>query len=269
MPLFQTASAAPLGGGGGNAMTLYNNALAANRAELASLVDMARQRETKVMADLDAYGRTQLQDLADSHRQNMANVQQNAISRGLANSTIRQSMELGANTQNQRSMDRINNDIALRRAETYARLTGDTMNILARGMTPYPSYGEYAAADRAERALRQQQELARMGGRVGGGGGGGGGGYGGGGGGRASSSGSFADWARSTYFGTPYNYYGHDPGVPQRGGWPGGWGLANPNEPTTLTLGGNPPVFGPEPLPSGGSFGPDAVGGSGGYGSYA
>lgn len=275
----RTGLSAGGGGGGGSAMSLYNNALAANRAELASLVDMARAREAKVMSDLDAYGRTQLTDLADSHRQNMANVQQNAISRGLSNSTIRQSMELGANVQNQRAMDRINNDIALRRAETYGRLSGDTLNILSRGMTPYPSYGEYASADRADRALQQQYDLATMPRTQTTFGGGGGGGSGGGGGGRggASQGGSFADWARGTYFAGPtnaYNYNAYSGGgygvAPARGGWPGGLGLANPNAPTQNSGdGGIDPNDASTWWPDdGGGFGPDDVGGLGGYGEY-
>lgn len=276
MPTFRTALlSAPSGGrpgsgGGGNAMGLYNNALAANRAELASLVDMARARETKVMGDLDAYGRTQLQDLSDSHVQNMGNVQQNAISRGLSNSTIRQSMELGANMQNQRSMDRINNDIALRRAETYGRLSGDTLNVLQRGMTPYPSYGEYASADRADRALQQQYDLATMPRTTVGGGGGGG--SGGGGGGRGGSQPNFGYWNTQPFYGASQNFRydsgGSYGGGPPRGGWPGGYGLSggpttttfnDPNDASTWVYGDGEDT----------GFGPDDVGGGGGSGDYA
>jgi hypothetical protein len=190
----------------------YANAVAANRARYEQTLAAYQMREQDVLRDLDQMGQNQLRDLTDYYTQETARTQQSAISRGLSNTTISDSLRQGVGDRYRRDLTRLNNDIAVRRMQAIAGLRGDTLRYQGSYQDPVPSFSDMSSLAMAIERLaeeRRQFDLNREDRNkpqwrwfpVSGGGGGG-----------IQKAPPFKDWRR------PID-------DPPRGGWPAGLGV--------------------------------------------
>ena len=102
---------------------LHNQAFEANKArkgEILAQIDLTTQQLTdqydtveNLMVDL---GQTERIDIDRRETQEIARTEQDAISRGLSNTTIRDSLQRGVKEDSQRSRERVNRDVAQQRA---------------------------------------------------------------------------------------------------------------------------------------------------------
>jgi hypothetical protein len=205
----------------------YANAVAANRARYEQTLAAYQMREQDVLRDLDQMGQNQLRDLTDYYTQETARTQQSAISRGLSNTTISDSLRQGVGDRYRRDLTRLNNDIAVRRMQAIAGLRGDTLRYQGSYQDPVPSFSDMSSLAMAIERLaeeRRQFDLNREDRNkpqwrwfpVSGGGGGGIQ--------KAPPYEPYNDPMRDkeSRRGNVYNYYYNDP---PRGGWPAGLGV--------------------------------------------
>lgn len=92
-----------------SAYTQYFNA---NQGRYNQLVAGYAQRAQALSGMLDTIGQNQLSDAKDAYQQNAAAGSASAISRGLYNTTIQDSLQKGALDQHNRNMNQINTNIA-------------------------------------------------------------------------------------------------------------------------------------------------------------
>ena len=103
-------------------------------------------RQQDVINNLDVLGQNERSVLMDQYAQEKAQAQQNAISRGLANSTVRQSMVQGVDAQRDEAMRRVENEIRAQKLGLQSQLSGDLLG-----------YAERQSAAQAQAALEQQR----------------------------------------------------------------------------------------------------------------
>jgi hypothetical protein len=164
----------------------YNDARSANEQRYGQLTSGFTQRHNLVRGQIDSLGANEMEDLRKLYDGYAASATQSAISRGLYNSTVLDSLQGGVQRQRDDAVRRLQNDIDLRRANLDAQLSADTLGVIERRTDAYPDYGLMAQlaqaqgqADLARQLMAMQRDLAdrveRLGARGSPSGGGGGG----------------------------------------------------------------------------------------------
>ncbi len=86
-----------------------------------------RQRASDLAGQVDVLGQTQLRQAGDYYKQQAEGTKQSAISRGLSNSTVQDSLLGGVNAQRDQALGDINNSIRSQKLGIMQQATGDTL----------------------------------------------------------------------------------------------------------------------------------------------
>lgn len=166
-----------------------DRAYAANESRYQQALSGYQQRYARGMANLDTLGQQRDTDINRAADQQKAATNQSAISRGLANTTVRDSLQRGVERDRQYSLNQNAEAVRQQRLNTDATLSGDTLGLIERRQDVYPSmegltnlaaqYGasqqqgnaaavlaanqaNYAAQQQSQYNAAQQQQYARQ-----------------------------------------------------------------------------------------------------------
>lgn len=115
---------------------------AANENRYNDLINFLNQRYTRGLANLQGAGDQALSDVNRDYERMAANQDQDLISRGLRNSTVRQSVQRGVEDDRQAARNRILEDVRKERAQTDAVLSGDVLSAMERRTDEYPDQNQ-------------------------------------------------------------------------------------------------------------------------------
>lgn len=119
----------------------------------AAALQAYQQRQEAMMGGLDVLGRNQLQDASTLYNQKSASAYQDAINRGLTNTTVRDSLQRGVERDRAREFERINNDINQQKLALQSQASKDTLTYLEGRQQAQ----QQAALERERMALQSQQ----------------------------------------------------------------------------------------------------------------
>jgi hypothetical protein len=142
----------------------------ANETRYNDLINYLNMRLDRGLANLQGSGDQALADVDRDYARMSADIDQDMISRGLRNSTVRQNVQRGAQDDRQANRRRIQEDVRKERLQTDAVLSGDVLSAMERRTDDYPSSSELIAL---ALQLGQGGYYPMYGGGGGGGGGGG------------------------------------------------------------------------------------------------
>lgn len=117
----------------------------ANEDRFKQLIDMLTGRYDRGLNNLEGAGEQALADVDQDYERFAASLDQDMISRGLRNSTVRQSVQRGAQEDRQANRRRVQEDVRKERAQTDAVLSGDIAGAVERRTDDYPSSSELIA----------------------------------------------------------------------------------------------------------------------------
>jgi hypothetical protein len=124
----------------------YREGRAANENRYNDLINFLNQRYTRGLANLEGAGEQGLADIDRDYERMAAGADQDLISRGLRNSTVRQSVQRGHQDDRQANRRRLLEDIRKERLQTDAMLSGDVLSAMERRTDEYPNLSEMMAA---------------------------------------------------------------------------------------------------------------------------
>lgn len=136
----------------------YTQALRSQGDMYSAILQGFQEREKNLGTNLEALGSNQRQQAQDYYKQYAAATDQSAISRGLGNSTVRNSLQQGVNRQRDSALAEINNNIAQQRLNYGQQWSGDILNFMAQ------QYGQQQglALNREQLALQREQLRAQQ-----------------------------------------------------------------------------------------------------------
>lgn len=136
---------APGGGMTGNALydsfqNAMNNANQANEARYQDALAGYQDRYARNMGYLDNIGAQQQADTNEAYKKQSSVLQQNMINRGLSNSTVADTMQMGNERERLAEQRRLQADLNQQRIGVDSSLSGDTLGFMERKEEQAPSY---------------------------------------------------------------------------------------------------------------------------------
>lgn len=133
------------GGATGNALydsfqSAMDRANQANEARYNDMVQGSQSLAERSMGYLDGIGTQQQADTDEAYKKQAAILQQNMINRGLANSTVADTMQMGNERERLADQRRLQADLNQQRLGTDMAVTGNTLGIMERRTDEGPSY---------------------------------------------------------------------------------------------------------------------------------
>lgn len=201
---------AATGGGIGAAyQSAYDQARDENSARYRDILAGMQNRYERNMNALRGAGQQEARDINTNYDRQAAARRQSLIARGLGDSTVSDTMQMGNERERTDAQGRLQERLRQQQISLDAQLSGDVLNFMERRDDTYPD-------------LNQLMQLAQGMGEAGYGSGGGGGGGWGGGGGYVSPGGGGG--GGMGFFNPIAGMYAG----PMGGGGAGGWGVVNP-----------------------------------------
>lgn len=111
----------------GNIAGQYGQLASAQQGALGNVQQGYGQRATDIMGQFDTLGNQQRSDLAARYGQQRSSADQDLVSRGLGNTTIRSSVMAGLGSQENQDLARLNESLTGQRLGYQSQLTGDTL----------------------------------------------------------------------------------------------------------------------------------------------
>lgn len=153
-----TGGIIPTGGGGyggqnnpllqslfGEYEKAYREGKDANVSRYQDLINFLNNRYTRGLSNLQGAGEQALADVDRDYSRMSADLDQDLISRGLRNSTVRASVQRGAQDDRQANRRRVQEDVRKERLATDATLSGDVLSAIERRSDTYPSLDQLIA----------------------------------------------------------------------------------------------------------------------------
>jgi hypothetical protein len=147
------------GGGSGGGMAAANQA---NESRYRDILDGYQQRYERGLANLIGAGQQESKDINQRYDEQEARINNDLISRGLGNSTVKANMATGNDRERTADIGRLNERLRQEQLAVDAGLTKDVLDVMERKTDQGPDLA----------LLAQLQRAASMGGGMGGGGGG-------------------------------------------------------------------------------------------------
>lgn len=128
----------------------YSSALTNAQDQYAQVLSAYQDRQKNLGANLETLGQNRLGQINDYYQQQGAATDQSAISRGLANTTVRNNLQMANSRQRDLAYGEASNDIAGQRLQYGQQWSGDTLNFLGQ------SYGQMNQLGLQYAGLQQQ-----------------------------------------------------------------------------------------------------------------
>lgn len=128
----------------GTYQNAYDEAMAHERARFEHGQEAFRDRTNAIMGQFGTLGEAQLADINRRYDQMQGSAAQNAISRGLYNSTVLDSLQRGVEDDRSRSLAQANDALTRERLGYLERLTGDELGFFERPSMAYPDLSSLA-----------------------------------------------------------------------------------------------------------------------------
>jgi hypothetical protein len=145
----------------GSYQNAYNEAVAENEARYRDILGGYQDRYERNMNYLNGAGQQEAADIGEQYRKQGSNIQQGLVNRGLSNSTVLDTMQMGNNREYVNDLGRLDERLRQQRIATDAGLSGDELQFMERRNDTYPDYNQLA---------QLEEGLGAAGGGYGGGG---------------------------------------------------------------------------------------------------
>lgn len=135
--------------GTGNALvdefqSAMDRANQANEARYQDTLGGYQNRYERNMAMLDGYGNQQKEDVNRAYDARGAALRQNVVGRGLGNSSVSDTMQMGNNERRDDEMGRLSDRLTQMRLSADSELSGDVLELMERKQENAPSYDQLA-----------------------------------------------------------------------------------------------------------------------------
>ena len=145
----------------------YDQAKAANQNRYDEIKNYYFTRQKQGQGYIDAMSNQSKQDLANQYQANLGHTDQSLISRGLGNTTVKESINRGLMGDYNAELRRLNDATLGRRLSTFSGLSGDTLGFMERRNDAYPDMGMLSQLAMAQGAGSRPAGQVSTGGYVG------------------------------------------------------------------------------------------------------